>query len=196
VPDTAINVNVSASMKRDRERAAETNAGELRSPGQGFPAALRLLKHPDFDRVYKQGQRQFSTNLTVFYLRRPGAGGPRVGFTVSKALGGAVDRNRMKRRLREAVRRQWDVLKAPMDVVINPKRTLLRVEFAQITAEVERAFVVVEKRSATMKAVDANLRLTSSDAPTRQSSPSHLGPQRSGNRRTAPDRTKASGRES
>jgi ribonuclease P protein component len=124
-----------------------------------FPASCRLLKHADFDRVYKQGQRQFSTILTVFYLRRPDAGGPRVGFTVSRALGGAVDRNRMKRRLREAVRSRLKMLGAPLDVVINPKRSLLTAEFVQIAAEIERAFAVVAKRSATMKAVDMSSRV-------------------------------------
>jgi ribonuclease P protein component len=52
----------------------------------------------------------------------------------------------MKRRLREAVRMQLAGLTASVDVVINPKRTLLTVEFAQIVAEIERAFVQIERR--------------------------------------------------
>src|SRR5437879_13763969 len=64
-----------------------------------FVKGQRLLKHADFDRVYKQGRRHFAPHMTVFYLARPnetntGARGQRVGFTVSKALGGAVHRNR------------------------------------------------------------------------------------------------------
>ena len=76
-----------------------------------FPRSARLLRHADFERVYKQGRRHFSASLTVFYLQRPeteaarsATSGPRIGFTVGRALGGAVQRNRMKRRLREAVR--------------------------------------------------------------------------------------------
>jgi len=98
--------------------------------------------------------------MTVFYWQRPEAGvagakaptaraavasGLRIGFTVGRALGGAVVRNRMKRRLREAVR-----LTPPAgvnaDVVINPKKSLLTVEFAAVVNEVSRAFVVIEQK--------------------------------------------------
>src|SRR3981081_1645406 len=90
-----------------------------------FPRRGRLLRHADFERVYKQGRRHFSASMTVFYWQRPEAvaaeiSGLRVGFAVSRALGGAVQRNRMKRRLREAVRLTWPASAADADVVINP----------------------------------------------------------------------------
>jgi ribonuclease P protein component len=115
--------------------------------GKGaFPRNARLLRHADFERVYKQGRRHFSASMTVFYWPRPDdkVSGLRIGFTVSRALGGAVQRNRMKRRLREAVRMTWPVVKTDADVVINPKKSLLTVDFAAIVNEVSRAFVVIE----------------------------------------------------
>lgn len=112
-----------------------------------FPRAARLLKHSDFDRVYKQGRRQFSSHMTVFYLRQA-EGGARIGFTVGRVLGGAVDRNRIKRRLREAVRRRRSLLKGPVDVVINPKKTVLTVEFPALLEEVGRAFELIAKKVA------------------------------------------------
>ena len=114
-----------------------------------FPRSARLLRHADFERVYKQGKRHFSASMTVFYLQRAGGDsqGLRVGFTVGRALGGAVVRNRMKRRLREAVRLTRPVPGPGADVVINPKKTLLQVEFADVVNEVARAFVVIEKAS-------------------------------------------------
>ena len=116
-------------------------------PGK-FPRSVRLLRHADFERVYKQGRRHFTSHLTAFYLPRTEAGaevaGPRVGFTVSKALGGAVVRNRLKRRLREAVRLHG-MIPAAMDVVINPKKSLLTADFVDVQREIRRAFEVIGK---------------------------------------------------
>lgn len=111
-----------------------------------FPRQMRLLKHADFDRVYQQGRRHFSSHMTVFYRLRETGEGMRIGFTVSRALGGAVDRNRMKRRLREAVRLSHPGTTLPVDVVINPKRTLLGAEFSEVLKEVGRAFEVMEQK--------------------------------------------------
>jgi ribonuclease P protein component len=141
-----------------------------------FPRTARLLRHADFERVYKQGRRHFSGLMTVFYWPRPDvkadpgmktdpdmlartrAGAPapqrsqphglRVGFTVGRALGGAVQRNRMKRRLREAVRMSLSLPVAGVaaDVVINPKKSLLTADFSDVLNEVRRAFVVIEER--------------------------------------------------
>jgi ribonuclease P protein component len=92
--------------------------------------------------------------MTVFYLAstepasssKPIHSGPRVGFTVGRALGGAVVRNRMKRRLREAVRLAQVGKAGAVDVVINPKKSLLAAEFAAVLNEVRRAFVVIEEK--------------------------------------------------
>jgi ribonuclease P protein component len=121
-----------------------------------FPRTARLLRHADFERVYKQGRRHFSAYMTVFYWPRPegetldvGTGrgsGLRVGFTVGRALGGAVQRNRMKRRLREAVRMTRPPAGVAADVVINPKKSLLATDFAAVLNEVSRAFVVIEQK--------------------------------------------------
>jgi len=115
------------------------------SPRAKFPRGLRLLRHADFERVYKQGRRHFAAHMTVFYLPRAEASNLRVGFTVGRVLGGAVDRNRMKRRLREAVRLQRPDSLAGVDVVINPKKSLLKAEFRDIQQEIAGAFAVIQK---------------------------------------------------
>ncbi|MGA8430687.1 MAG: ribonuclease P protein component [Candidatus Sulfotelmatobacter sp.] len=135
------------------QRAAQL-AGKVR-----FPRSGRLLRHADFERVYKQGRRHFSTAMTVFYLRRQPApesktptnavSGPRVGFTVGRALGGAVHRNRMKRRLREAVRLTRGATGPDVDVVINPKKSILTADFEVVVNEVRRAFAVIEQKMGT-----------------------------------------------
>ncbi len=110
-----------------------------------FPSSARLLRHSDFERVYKQGRRHFGAHLTAFYLQRTEGSGFRVGFTVGKVLGNAVERNRMKRRLREAVRLHWPSGAQPVDIVINPKKAVLKMEFAALGEEVNRAFGVIQK---------------------------------------------------
>src|SRR5208283_2477900 len=76
----------------------------------------------------------------------PRATGLRVGFTVGRALGGAVQRNRMKRRLREAVRMTRPAQGVAADVVINPKKSLLTTDFAALQNEVSRAFAIIEQK--------------------------------------------------
>jgi ribonuclease P protein component len=111
-----------------------------------FPKGSRLLRHADFEKVYKRGRRHFAQHMTVFYLGVENQDhGLRVGFTVSKALGGAVQRNRMKRRLREAVRLKGLQHAVAADVVINPKRTLLDAEFTDLQADIAKAFEAIEK---------------------------------------------------
>jgi ribonuclease P protein component len=146
-----------------KPRAVEPRSVELRSGKGAFPRSARLLRHADFERVYKQGRRHFSASMTVFYWQRPQADvvvakgpaakppvapGLRIGFTVSRALGGAVQRNRMKRRLREAVRFTRPPAGPNADVVINPKKSLLTVDFTAVVNEVGRAFVVIKERLA------------------------------------------------
>lgn len=119
----------------------EKQAGDDTRPGR-FTRTTRLLKHADFERVYERGQRHFARHMTVFFL--PGESrGARVGFTVSRVLGGAVERNRIKRRMREAVRRQQHRLDVAADIVVNPKKSVLRVEFQELVQEVGRAFEVI-----------------------------------------------------
>jgi len=118
-------------------------------PGSGrrarFSRSARLLRHTDFERVYKQGKRYFAAHMTVFYLRRLEGSGPRVGFTVGKGLGTAVERNRVRRRLREAVRLHRREIDAPVDVVINPKKSALKADFSELDRDIVRAFEVIGK---------------------------------------------------
>jgi ribonuclease P protein component len=134
-------------MVKDVSGATPENRPTASGPGKRakFPRNVRLLRHSDFERVYKSGRRHFASRMTVFYLVRGVGNAPRVGFTVGKALGGAVDRNRMKRRLREAVRLHWPGFQVPVDIVINPKKSVLTAGFADLSHEISRAFEVVQK---------------------------------------------------
>ena len=129
------------------QRAEQRGEQPAVREGATFPRAARLLRHADFERVYKQGRRHFSSHMTVFYLRQP-EGNERVGFTVGRVLGGAVERNRIKRRLRETVRQRRAILTGPVDVVINPKKSVLKVEFPILLEEIGRAFDAIARKMA------------------------------------------------
>ena len=128
--------------------------GVISAASSMFPKARRLLRHADFQQVYQQGRRQFTGNMTVFFLRRaaghkpPVAGSAlRVGFTVGKVLGDAVLRNRIKRRMREAVRLSWQSWEAPVDVVFNPRKSVSDIPFAQLAEEVSRGLKLAVQRA-------------------------------------------------
>jgi ribonuclease P protein component len=81
----------------------------------------RLSRSADFDAVYRRGRSASSRHLVVYaFARDPGAGAasPRIGLTVSRKVGGAVERNRVKRLLREASARVTPGLAADVDLVI------------------------------------------------------------------------------
>jgi ribonuclease P protein component len=121
---------------------------------------MRLLKRVEYEAVYGAGQRRSSSQFSVFFRARTGlpidaaerglsrtdsfAGAPettrasRFGISVKKALGGAVVRNRIKRRVREILRRNRTEIPAGWDIVIHPKSTVARMEFAPLEAELVR----------------------------------------------------------
>lgn len=120
-----------------------------------FPKASRLLKHSTFQNVYEGGRRHFSPTMTFFYILKESASADlssqaQVGITVGRALGGAVDRNRIKRRMRDLVRHQLGPLNIALaegnlvaEIVINPKKAALTAEHEKLRAEVERGFNVI-----------------------------------------------------
>ena len=135
------------------------SSSKVTSPARTLSArwgkSKRLLKHADFQRVYQNGRRQFTGNMTVFFLRRSEEGvagsSPRVGLTVGKVLGGAVDRNRIKRRMREAVRLSR-ACNGPVDIVFNPRKSILELPFSELLSEVSRGLRLAEERARVARA--------------------------------------------
>lgn len=100
----------------------------------------RLKSRPQFLAV-RTGETRRGRNFLLEVLdRREPAAEPRVGFTVTKKHGNAVERNRMRRRLREAVRQSAAfAMKPGHDYVIVARREVLTVPFAELTVQlVER----------------------------------------------------------
>jgi ribonuclease P protein component len=99
-----------------------------------FPREARLLRRGEFDAVYRAGKRRSSLHFTVFF-RANEQPQSRFGFSIKKTLGGAVVRNRMRRRLREIVRCHRQELPAGWDIVIHPKSAAAKARFAELSAE-------------------------------------------------------------
>ena len=64
--------------------------------------------------------------------------GARVGLTAGKVLGKAHERNRIKRRMREVLRRHVDLLPPGVDLILHPRRAVLTMEFTKLEAEIVR----------------------------------------------------------
>jgi ribonuclease P protein component len=107
-----------------------------------FPREARLVRRGEFDAVYRAGKRRSSSYFTVFF-RANQLPCSRYGFSIKKALGGAVVRNRIRRRVREIVRGHRQEIPAGWDIVIHPKNSVARAEFAALAADLLRLLRIV-----------------------------------------------------
>ena len=104
-------------------------------------ATVRLRKHADYQRAYAAARKRQSPSMSWFLAPQPLSGqpaGPRVGLTAGKVLGKAHERNRIKRRMREVLRRHIALLPRGFDLILHPRRIVLTLEFSKLEAEIVR----------------------------------------------------------
>jgi len=94
---------------------------------------VRLVRKADFDAVYRHGKRRSNSHFTVF-SKANDLPQSRFGFSIKRALGGAVVRNRMRRRTREIIRLHRQEISAGWDIVIHPKPTVATAPFTALAA--------------------------------------------------------------
>ena len=121
-------------------------------------ALLKLRKHADYGRVYNSAKKQHARQMSFFFSVRPperrsDTPGPRVGLTVGKVLGKAHERNRIKRRLRELVRRHALTLKFPVDVILHPRRSVMTLDHRTLEREVAEIFKTIRRTLEKMQEV-------------------------------------------
>ena len=90
-------------------------------PNQRFPKQARITHQRDFELVFRSGQVA-ADNVLVVHAIRSASNRSRLGISISRRVGNAVVRNRWKRLIREAFRRQQDLLPPGLDMIIRPKR--------------------------------------------------------------------------
>jgi len=96
-----------------------------------------LVRRADYDAVYRAGRRKSSREFTVF-LRPNGLGVSRFGWSIKKALGTAVRRNRIRRRLREIIRLHRQEITPGWDIVIHPRSSAATGTFSALAEELLR----------------------------------------------------------
>lgn len=104
--------------------------------GQALPAAERIRRRPEFERVYNAGAKAHGRFMTVFVLPNGGAA-LRLGVAATRKIGSSVDRNRAKRLAREIFRRHK--MAAGLDIVIVPRREMLDAPFASLETDYHAA---------------------------------------------------------
>ncbi|HLW97545.1 MAG TPA: ribonuclease P protein component [Candidatus Acidoferrales bacterium] len=116
---------------RPSDGSSATPAGNR---ARRFPRSVRLLHRPEFEAVYRNGRRRTSSQFVIFF-RPNGAAQSRFGASVKKALGGAVVRNRIRRRIREVLRIHMPEIPNGWDIVIHPRATVARSQFSPLAME-------------------------------------------------------------
>jgi len=104
---------------------------------------IRLTRRVDFQRLTRKGARQAMPGVVLQTMVRPESNSKvcRVGFTVSKKVGGAVQRNRAKRRLRAAAAEVIENLQPGRDIVLVGRKATLTGTWDSLLADVRQACV-------------------------------------------------------
>ena len=95
---------------------------------------MRLVRKADFDAVYRHGKRRSNSLFTVF-SKANALPESRFGFSIKRTLGGAVVRNRIRRRIREVIRLYRQEISSGCDIVIHPKPNVATAPFSVLTTE-------------------------------------------------------------
>jgi ribonuclease P protein component len=100
----------------------------------GLPRSGRLVRRKDYEAVYQAGRRR-AGRLAVVFCRENGLDRTRFGTSAGRQLGTAVERNRIRRRVREVVRLHHRQFTPGWDIVIQPRRSAGRAQFRSLEQE-------------------------------------------------------------
>ncbi len=106
----------------------------------------RLLKRAEFTNCYDKAKKLYSQNFVVFIYKEDTKIHTRLGFAVTKKMGNAVMRNRLKRLLREFARLNYSILPNNADIVITAKKHLViaNLSYTKLEKELSLLFMKVK----------------------------------------------------
>jgi ribonuclease P protein component len=107
----------------------------------------RLSRSAEFERVYRQGRSTADRHLVLYVFPNPSARGPRLGLSVSRKVGGAVERNRVKRLLREAFAQAEAEVEPGHDVVVVARPAVRELAEREGLAGVQASLAELIRRS-------------------------------------------------
>jgi len=99
-----------------------------------FPHRVRIVRSADYRKLYREGRKIQSERFVLFGLKN-NVGHHRLGLTVSRKVGGAVVRNRIKRLFREIFRRSSNEIPSQYDIVVNAKSGCAGVSYLELRDE-------------------------------------------------------------
>lgn len=100
----------------------------------------RLKRRSDFRRVFRAGTSVANRQFILYIYHRKEEGPPRVGVSVSKKLGKAVKRNRIRRRIKEVVRQWVEEIPDGVDLVVIARQPVATMDFSQIRSSLNHLF--------------------------------------------------------
>lgn len=112
-----------------------------------LPKTFRLKKRGEFKKVYTEGKSVASPCLILYFKKRNALKQTRIGFSISKKLGCAVERNRIKRRLREAIRPYLNIIEPGYDLFFIARHKIKGISFE----DVEKNMLNLIKRAGIIK---------------------------------------------
>lgn len=111
----------------------------------GFRPTQRLRRSRQFDEVFKARQR-FDARVFIINYRSNDCGFDRLGLTVSRKFGGAVQRNRIKRIVREIFRTNPNGDEPSLDLIFRPKAEFLQTDYSEVQRQWRAALTAIKKR--------------------------------------------------
>ncbi len=121
----------------------------------------RLKSKSDFSKIYRYGHSKANSYLVLYFFpqgkKTAAIGNPRIGFSVSKKLGNAVVRNKIKRRMRAAIKPYLQLIRSDVDIIFIARKKIKGISFS----DVEKNMICLLKKAGLLEQTNSSNRQSS-----------------------------------